>query len=44
MKNKVQFTHLETELSLYMEIQIIMFHQMIQVILNWHGINIQMVK
>jgi len=44
MKNKAQYTHLEMVLSLCMEIQIIMFHKMIQAILNWVGINTQMAK
>ena len=44
MSNKVKYSNTQMEHCRYTEIQIIMYHKVIQVTLNWLGTNILMDK
>ena len=44
MSNKVKYSNTQMEHCRYTEIQIIMYHKVIQVILNWLGTNTLMEK
>lgn len=44
MNNKVRYLHMQMEHNPYMEIQIIMYLKVIQVMHNWHGTSTPMEK